>query len=124
MSRFPVTIIWMSVHLKKFLLVAVLLGVPLQGAAATLASMLCDPGAQMHEIPVKGGNDRHTHQDGDQDKGYSDGNFVWHPFHGTVLGGVAVTLLAPAQDIPFWALAPDTPYDLFIPERPQRPPLA
>jgi len=123
-GQFPVKIIPMSLGGKKILLVAVLLVMPLHGAAVTLADMLCDLGGQTHQIPANGGHDRDVHQNSDQDKGNTDAHTVWHPFHGTVLGGVTAALLAPAQDFLLWALAPDAPHGLFVPERPQRPPLA
>lgn len=108
----------------KCVLLLVLTVMPLQGAAATLAGLLCDPGAQMHEPHANGGHDRGAHQEGDQDKDGTSGNSVWHPFHSTVFGTVAVTLTVAAPDIPFRAFAPDSLHDLFVPERPQRPPLA
>jgi hypothetical protein len=114
----------MAARLKTLLLAAMLLVMPLQGAAATLAGLLCDPGAQMHKVLANGGHDRDTPQDGEQDKDNAGANPVWHPFHGTVLGPVVETLPAAASDSPSWAHAPDISYALFVPGLPQRPPLA
>lgn len=124
LRRFPVKMARMSARLKEFLLAAVLLVMPLQGAAATLAGLLCDPGAQMHTPHANGGDDRGTGHNGDQDQGNTGGNSAWHPFHGTVFGAAIVTVLPAAPDFPPRALAPDTSYDRFVPEQPQRPPLA
>ncbi|MBI3041784.1 MAG: hypothetical protein HYY78_03055 [Betaproteobacteria bacterium] len=113
----------MTGRFGKFALLLALAVMPLQGTAATLAGVLCDPGAQ-HQMHANDGHDRGAHEDGDQDKGNTGGNSAWHPFHSTVFGTVVVTVPATAPDLPQRALAPDPSHDLFVPEQPQRPPLA
>jgi len=124
MRRFLVKMARMSVRLKELLLAALLLLIPLQGAAATLAGLLCDPAAQMHAMHANGGHDRDMPQDGEQYEEKAGGDPVWHSFHGVVLGPVVVTLPAPAPHFSSRAFAPDASYDRFVPERLQRPPLA
>lgn len=114
----------MSVRVKEFLLTALLLLVPLQGAAATLAGLLCDPAGQMHEMHANGGHDRDTPQNGEPHEGNAGGDPVWHSFHGAVLGPVVVTLPTPAPHFPSRVFAPDASYHWFVPEQPQPPPLA
>lgn len=109
---------------KRLVLAAVLAVMPLQGTAATLAGLLCDPGAQMHGMHANDGHDRGASQDGDQDKGNTGGIPVWHPFHGAVFGTGVAALPAAAPDFSFRALAPDPSHDLPVLEQPQRPPLA
>lgn len=128
MRRFPVKMGRMSVQakerMKALLLAAALLLMPLQGTAAAVAGLLCDPGTQTHMPQANGGGDRGAHQNGDQGQGNTGGSSAWHPFHSTVFGTAVVTAPAPAPDFPPRAFAPDTAYDRFVPEQPQRPPLA
>lgn len=114
----------MSLWLKTLVLAAALLVVPLQGIAATLSVLLCDGEAQMHAMHANGGHDRGTHQDINQDEGSTSGSSAYHPCHNSVSAPLVVTLLAAAPDFPVRAFVPDTLYDLFVPEQPQRPPLA
>jgi hypothetical protein len=114
----------MSLWLKKLVLAAALLVMPLQSIAATLSVLLCNGEAQMDAMHANGGPDRGTHQDSNQDEGSTSGNPAYHPCHNTVSAPLVVTLLAAAPDFPVRAFAPDTLYDLFVPEQPQRPPLA
>jgi len=107
---------------------------PLQGIAATLVVLLCHGDAQTHAMHVTGGSHEHgagnaahehKHQAAasSQDEG-STGNASYH---------LCCNLTASA---PPAAAAPDAPldfqvqtfvlaplHDLFIPDRPQRPPL-
>ena len=124
MRRFLVKMTRMSVRLKDLLLAVLLLLMPLQGAAATLAGLLCDPAAQMHAMHANGGHDRDMPQDGGQYEEKAGGDPVWHPFHGVVLGPVIVTLPSPAPHFPSRAFAPDASYDWFVPEQLPPPPLA
>ena len=113
----------MSFWLKTLVLAAALLVMPLQGIAATLSVLICDGEAQMHAMHANGGQDRGTHQDSNQDEGSASGNSAYHPCHNTVSAPLFVTLLPAAPDFPVRAFAPDSLYDLFVPEQPQRPPL-
>jgi hypothetical protein len=114
----------MSLWLKTLVLAAALLVMPPQGITATLSVLLCDGEAQMHAMHANGGHDRGTHQDSNQDEGSTNGNSTYHPCHNTVSAPMFVTLLAAALDFPVQAMAPDSLHDLFVPDRPQRPPLA
>jgi hypothetical protein len=116
---------WMS-RLKTLVLAAALLVMPLQGIAASLSDLLCDGEAQMHAMHASSGPDRGTHQDSNhnQDAGGTSGNSVYHPCHNTVSAPLVVTFLAAVPAFPVRAFVPDTLYGLFVPEQPQRPPLA
>ena len=122
-STVSVTIIRMSLWLKRLVLAGALVVMPLQGIAASLSVLLCNGEAQMHAMHANGGHDRGTHQNSSQDDGSTSSNFAYHPCHNTVSGPLVVTLLAAAPDFPVRAFVPDTLYDLFVPEQPQRPPL-
>jgi len=102
---------------------------PLQGTAATLSALLCDDEAQTHAMHDPSGHDQGMHHDGhsndQQDTGGAIGNSAYHPCcHYTVSALAAVTLLMARPDSPVGAFAPDALHDLFVPDRPQRPPLA
>jgi len=114
----------MSPWLKELVLAAALLVMPLQGVAATLSVLVCDGEAQMHAMHASGGYDRGTHQNSNQDEGSTSGDSAHHPCHNAVSGPLVATLLAAAPDFPVRVVAPDTLYGLFVPELPQRPPLA
>jgi hypothetical protein len=114
----------MSQWLKRLVLAAVLLVLPLQGVTATLSVVHCDGDAQSHAIHTNGGHDRDTYQHGSQDEGSTTGHSAFHPCHNTVSAPLVVSLLTAAPDFPVRAFAPDTLYGLFVPEQPQRPPLA
>ena len=119
-----VTIICMSPWLKTLVLAAALLVMPLQGIAASLSDLLCDGEAQLHAMHASSGPDRGMHQDSNQDAGGTSGNSTYHPCHNTVSAPLVVTFLTAAPDFPVRAFVPDTLYGLFVPEQPQRPPLA
>ena len=123
-SPVSVTIICMSLWLKTLVLAAALLVMPLQGIAASLSVLLCNGEAQMHAMHANGGHDRGTHQDGNQDEGSTNSDSAYHPCHNTASAPLVATLLATAPDFPVRELAPDSLLALFVPEQPQRPPLA
>ena len=114
----------MSLWLKILVLAVALLVIPLQGVAATLSVLFCHGDAQIHATHANGGHDPGTYQHSNQDEGYTTGNSAFHPCHNTVSAPLVVTLLAAAPDFPVRAFAPDSLHDLFVPEQPQRPPLA
>ena len=114
----------MSLWLKNLVLAAALLVMPLQGVAATLSVLLCHGDARIPATHATGGHDRSAYQDSNQDEGNPTDNSAFHPCHNTVSAPLVVTLLAAAPDFPVRAFAPDALYDLFVPELPQRPPLA
>ncbi len=119
-----VTITRMSLWLKALVLTAALLVMPLQGIASTLSILLCDGDARPHTMHANGGHDRDAHQDGNQGEGGTNSNSTYHPCHNAVSAPLFVTSLAAAPDFPVRTFAPVPLRDLFIPDRPQRPPLA
>jgi len=114
----------MSLWLKRLVLAGALVVMPLQGIASTLSVVLCEGETERHAVHANGGYDRGTQQDGNQDEDSTNSNSAYHPCHNTASAPLVVTLLAAAPDFPVRAFAPDTLYDLFVPELPQRPPLA
>jgi hypothetical protein len=115
----------MSLLLKKLLLGAVLLVLPFQGIAATVTLLLCHGDAQAHATHVTGALDRGTHHDGQSDEGSASGNSGNHLCcHGAVSALPVLVLPAVLPDFPDRIIARYLLPDLFVPERPQRPPLA
>jgi len=119
-----VMIVRMSSRIRTFLLGAMLLLVPVQGTAAALADLLCDPGAQVRSVHANGVHDRDTGQVAERDKDSTGGNPLWHAFHGTFFGPGSVGLPVAATDSPSWARPPEASYDRFVAEQPYPPPLA
>lgn len=115
----------MSRSLKLLVLAAALLVMPLQGVASTLSAVFCHDEGQKQAVHAIGGHDRGVHQDGPQGEGSAGGSSAQHPCcnHG-VSAPPVVTLSAGLPDFPVRAFDPDLLHDLFVPERPQRPPLA
>lgn len=118
-----VTIHRMPSWLRILALTTALLGMPLQGVAAALSPLLCDSEAQAHTVHANGGHHLGSHQDGGQDNDNAGGGSGFHPCSNTVSATLSATLLAATPDFPVGAFAPDTSYDPYIPEQPQRPPL-
>jgi len=115
----------MSRSLKKLVLAVALLVMPLQGIAATLSSLFCHDEGQKHAMHSIGGHDRGVPQDSLQGEGGTGGNSAHHPcYNHSVSAPPVATLLAGLPDFPVQAFSPDPIHDLFVPERPQRPPLA
>jgi hypothetical protein len=118
-------------RIRRFVLTAALAVMPMQGAAAILSVLLChgDGDAQSHaahDQSAHGHGSQHDgHHDGQQDKGDSKENPGLHfCCNLTVSLPAIVTVPSVTPDFPIRALAPDSLHDLFIPDRPQRPPLA
>jgi hypothetical protein len=114
----------MCLGLKKVVLAAALMVMPLQGVAATFTAQFCHGDTQKHAMHANGGHDGGTHQHGSQDASETDGGSVFHSCHNTVTAPLFVALLPSVPETPVRALAPDLLHDLFVPDRPQRPPLA
>ena len=115
----------MSLLFKKLVLVVVLLVLPFQGVAATVSVLLCHGDAQAHATHTSGAPDRGMHHDGQSDEGGASGNPANHLCcHSAVSASPVVALPAALPDFPVRTLAPDLLPDLFVPDRPQRPPLA
>ena len=125
----------MSNWSKKLVLVLAFAVMPLQGLAATLTILLCHGDAQTHGMHVGGnghehgaGEARHDHPHpaaaGNHDD-ESTGNSAYHLCCNlTASAPPAATVPAALPDFPAQAFTPAPLHDLFIPDRPQRPPLA
>ena len=115
----------MSRWLKELVLGAALLVIPLQGIAATLSLLLCHGEAQKLAMHANGGHDHGTYQDSNQDEGGTVGHHAYHPCcHFSASVPPVEALPAATLDFSVRTFAPDSLYGLFVPELPQRPPLA
>jgi len=119
----------MTIWCKKLALVLALTVMPLQGVAATLSILLCSGEAQAHAMHGQGNDDHSAQHDGNadsqRDDGSATGSSTYHLCcNATASASSAVTLPAAQPDFPVRAFVPDPLHDLFVPDRPQRPPLA
>lgn len=113
---------------KKLVLVLALAVMPLQGVAATLSVLLCQGDAQAHAVHAQDTHDdpeHGMHHDGHPDEGGATSPSAHHPCcNATASAPPVMTPRVAAPRFPVGALAPDLLHDLFVPEQPQRPPLA
>lgn len=114
---------------RKLLLVLALAVMPLQGIAATLSVLLCHGETQTHAAHAGGSHEHGTHQNGHHDNQQGDDGTTSHSVyhlccHFTAFAPASMTLPVARPDFPARAYAPDPLHDLFVPDRPQRPPLA
>ena len=115
----------MTAWCKKLVLLVALAVMPLQGVAATLSVLLCHGDAQAHATHDRSNHDHGVSQDGPQDEGGTTGNSVHHLCCNVTASAPSILMLPVTQpDFPVRAYTPDPLHDLFIPDRPQRPPLA
>ncbi len=115
----------MTTWCKKLALVLALAVMPLQGIAATLSVLLCHGEAQAHAMHDQGSHDHGAPLDNHQDEDGTTGNSAYHPCGSVTASAPAIlTLPATQSDFPVRAYAPAPLHDLFVPDRPQRPPLA
>lgn len=115
----------MTTWCKKLALVLALAVMPLQGVAATLSILLCHGDAKMHAEHTDGGHDQGAHHDGQHDEGGAPESPIYHLCCNlTASASPVVSMPAVLPDFPVQAFVPDPLHDLFIPDRPQRPPLA
>lgn len=115
----------MAPNIKKLVLLAVMLVMPLQGVAATLSILLCQGDAETHVMHSPGIADPAARQGGQQDENGTTSHVAYHPCCNHVVSAPpVVTSSATRPDFPVRAFAPDPWYDLFVPDQPQRPPLA
>ncbi len=117
----------MSTHwLNKLVLAAALAVMPLQGVAVTLSVLLCHGEAQAHAgVSHDHGSHQNGHHDNPQGTDGTTGNSAYHPCcHFTVTAPAAMTLTVSTPYFPVLAFTPAPLHDLFVPDRPQRPPLA
>ena len=116
-----------SLWLKKLVLAAALAVMPLQGIAGALSAPLCHGEAQVHSAHASDGHAAHEgshHDKHSGDDGAAGGSVVHLCCHYVLSAPSAVTLPVSLPDFPVRAYAPDSLHDLFVPDRPQRPPLA
>jgi hypothetical protein len=103
---------------------------PLQGIAAALTVLYCHGDTQAHTMHAPDGHDHGDaghdgHHGASQDNGGASDYAAYHLCcNMTVSVPSSVIPLAVVPDFPVRASAPDLLHDLFIPDRPQRPPLA
>lgn len=110
---------------RKLALVLALTVMPLHGIAATLSVLLCHGEAQAHAMHDDGSHDHGAFHDNHHDEGGTTGNSAHHACCNVTASASSVLTLPAAQpDFPVRAFAPDPLQDLFVPDRPQRPPLA
>ena len=111
---------WMN----KLVLVLAIAVMPMQGIAATLAAVLCSGEAQTFAMHEQDGHDHGTQHHSQNDDG-STSDQISHLCCHHVVSGVLVSMPPPAiPDFPALTSAPQLLHDLFLPDRPQRPPLA
>lgn len=119
---------------RKILVLALLLVMPLQGVAASLSHLLCSSPSGIEDMSAGhhhgGGNDAatpHQHNDG---TGSNDGNdngksHAGHlSCHQCSAAMPSVTVAVFASTPPVFGSAIFSFPSLFVPEQPQRPPLA
>ena len=115
----------MTTWCKKLVLLLALTVMPLQGVAATLSILLCHGEAQAHAMHDQGSHDHGAPHDNYQDKGGTTGSSAYHLCCNITASAPPVMMLAAVPpDFPVRAFVPDPLHDLFVPEQPQRPPLA
>lgn len=125
--------------IRNLVLTAALAAMPFQGIAAALTVVLCHGDAQAHTLhetqaPAHGEPHDHgghgvgsSHEHGSQqpdDDGSSAGALVHLccNLSASAPPPIAVTATLPVFSVR--AFVPDSPHPLFVPEQPQRPPLA
>ena len=119
----------LSLWLKKLVLAAALAVMPLQGVAGALSVLLCHGEAQTHAAHAGDSHDHGAPQDSHHPNQQGDdgaaGNSAYHLCcHYVLSAPSAVTLPVSLPDFLVRAFVPDPLHDLFVPDRPQRPPLA
>jgi hypothetical protein len=115
---------------RKLALVLALAAMPLQGVTAVLTVLLCHGDARAHAMHVPDGHNHGDaghdgHHGAAQDEGSAALNAAYHLCcNMTVSVPPSVIVPAVVPNFPVRASAPHLLHDLFIPDRPQRPPLA
>jgi hypothetical protein len=116
--------------LKRLVLAAALAVMPLQGVAATLSVLLCHGEAQAHSSHAGDGHDHSAQSDSHHaaqqpaDDNAGSGAPYHLCCHFTASAPATMTPQAVSIDFPTQAYTPEPLHDLFVPDRPQRPPLA
>lgn len=127
-----------SSWIRKLVLAAALAVMPLQGIAATLTVLLCHGEAPAHGMhaATAAAHDHgdhavahaHGHASGtaSHDESGSSGSSASYHLCCNLTASVphSIRIDATLPDFPVRAFVPDSLHDLYIPEQPQRPPLA
>lgn len=118
---------FMSNRAKRVVLMLALAVLPVQGIVGALATLTCHEGVGNHAakvLDVNSGHDHGTHHHDRTDvtdNGTELDHSSCHPLTPVL---PFVTLPGTAAEFPVWSPSTYTLPDLFIPDRPQRPPLA
>jgi hypothetical protein len=114
-----------SIWLNRLVVAAALAVMPLQGVAAAMAFLVCHGDPQAHATHESGGHEHDAQHDSRHDDGGTTGDSSFHLCcHCTVSAPSAITLPTALPDFPIRSFVPDSLHDLFVPDQPQRPPLA
>lgn len=115
----------MCVLVRRLVLAAALLVMPLQGIAVTLSVLFCHGDIRVQVMHADTGGDHAVHGESQPNGGGTGGNFAYHPCcHNIVSATPYATPVAAPLEAPVRAIAPDALHDLFFPDRPDRPPLS
>lgn len=110
---------------KRFVVLLVLAVLPVQGIAASFAKLACHTGSGEHAAAAHthDGHDHapQGHSHSDDGKNLDPERFSCHHMTAVL---PAATLPARVSEFPAWAPSSYGLPELFIPDRPQRPPLA
>lgn len=112
---------------KRLVLLLALALLPTQGIAMALSGLVCNVGGEQQLAHVAHSNDGHDtgpHSGTGHDDDAADVHYENFSCNHLVFVLPAVTLPATVPDITLWVSSVHTLSDLFVPERPQRPPLA
>ena len=115
-------------RVRKIVLLFMLAALPLQGVAATLSFLYCHGDARGHALHEPDAHDHAAQHDGSHGNPADESNTGSPGYHlcCNLTVSAPPTIVVP-QSVPsfhFRASVPDSLHDLFIPDRPQRPPLA
>lgn len=112
---------------KRFVLLLALVVLPAQSATAAFYGAICHGSADGQSAHLAHAGDGHDHGAQRDSHSSDDGtaeqseHFSCHPLVSVL---PALTLLVDAPNFSVWAIPAHGLSDLFVPERPQRPPLA
>lgn len=112
---------------KQFIVLLALVMLPTQGVAMALSGIVCSSGGETPVAHVAHAGDDHDHGARSGGSHEDDGAGIhYEHFSCNHLVFVLPTTTLPetTPDFAVWALAAHSLTDLFVPERPQRPPLA
>jgi hypothetical protein len=113
--------------IKQFVLALAIVVMPIQGIAAGLASVICHGESDLQATATHD-HESHSHsghENGNHDDGAATGDTPSHLCcHHTVSGIPTMIVSGITPEFQVLATAPALLHDLFLPDRPQRPPLA